>query len=128
MKKQIRVPVGTTPKIETYYRSSDRYIHYAGSRIRLYPESPIDELVRTLTSYITEYGNQYTNLKFSEVRDCGCYHMCDCNPSYVLHGTRYETDVEYHFRLEKEAKDKKYREEKEKLEYNRLKAKFKNDD
>lgn len=123
-KKMISVPVGTTPTIKKYSYGGDEYIHYGYSPCQLYPTTSLKSLIDVLVCWQKEYRDRYQDMQFEEKRDCGCYHDCSCSPSYVLHGKRYETDLEYEFRLKKEEKQRAEREKREREEYERLAKKF----
>jgi hypothetical protein len=126
MKKIISVPVGPDPKISQYRPSQGggEYLDYGYSRARLYPQTSLKSLISELTRLQKEYRDRFQDMEFVEKRDCGCYHDCSCSPSYVLYGHRYETDVEYNFRLQQEEKVKTIQEERERKEFERLQAKF----
>jgi hypothetical protein len=124
MKKMIRVPVGCEPKIAKYGYGGGEYIDYGYSQCRLDTHQSLKSLIAELTGYQKQYRDRYQDMEFEERRDCGCRHDCGCSPSYVLYGKRYETDLEYQFRLKKEAEMTARREEQERAEFERLKAKF----
>ena len=124
-KQLISVPVGTNPEIRKYpYGSGDEYIHYGYAPYRLYPTTTLKSLINELVCWQKEHRDRYQDMRFEEQRDCGCYHDCSCSPSYVLYGKRYETDIEYNFRLKKEEKQRAQREQHERAEYERLAKKF----
>lgn len=123
MKKLIRVPVGCEPKIGQY-RSGGDYLDYGYAHERLYPQSSLKSLIRELTRLQRKYRDRFQDMEFIEKNDCGCFYDCSCSPSYVLYGKRYETDLEYNFRLKQEAKVKANQEERERKEFERLQAKF----
>lgn len=124
MKKMISVPVGTTPSIKKYGYGGDEYIDYGYAPERLYPGTSLKSLINDLTRTLKEHRDRYQDMTFVEKRDCSCYHDCNCPPSYVLYGRRYETDLEYTFRLKQEAKTKADIEAREKEQYEKLKSKF----
>ena len=126
MKKMISVPVGSDPTLSKYRPSqgSGEYLDYGYSHARLYPSTSLKSLISQLTQLQKEYRDRFQDMEFVEKCDCGCYHDCSCSPSYVLYGQRYETDVEYNFRLQQEANAKTMKEERELKEYERLKARF----
>lgn len=90
----------------------------------LNPQSSIKDLIKQLNRYQKEYKNLYSNLRFQEVFNCGCYGYCDCKPSYLLYGTRLENDIEYEFRLKKEKQMNEETEAKDRAEYERLKTRY----
>ena len=124
MKKIISVPVGCEPKISRYGHGGSEYIDYGYAHNRLYPCVSLKSLISELTQLQREHRDRYQDMEFVEKRDCGCYHDCSCSPSYVLYGKRYETDLEYNFRLKQEAERKAEQEERERKEFERLQAKF----
>lgn len=126
MKKMIVVPIGLNPKISKYPQrhGGGEYLDYGYSHARLYPSTSLKNLIRELTRLQREYRDRFQDMEFVEKRDCGCYHECSCSPSYVLYGKRYETDIEYNFRIQQEEKVKAMKEERERKEYERLKAQF----
>jgi len=123
-KKQVTVQVGNNPKISQYYGSGGEYLDYGYGR-RLRPDSTISELQEQLSELYAEFAAEYSELHFQRMDDCGCRdHMCGCAPSYVLYGTREETDLEYKFRTKREADQKADREKRERAELAALKAKY----
>lgn len=126
MKKMISAPVGSDPKISQYRmgQGGGEYLDYGYSHARLYPETSLKGLISELTRLQKEYRDRFQDMVFVEKRDCGCRFDCSCSPSYVLYGKRYETDVEYNFRLKQEARMKTMQEERDRAEYERLKAKL----
>lgn len=124
MKKLIEVPVGTEPKIMRYPYGGSEYIDYGYASHRLCPHSSLKSLINELTWMMKENRDRYQDMTFREKRDCGCMHDCSCSPSYVLYGKRYETEVEYRFRLKKEAESRAATESREKEMYEKLKNKF----
>jgi hypothetical protein len=126
MKKMISVPVGPDPKISQYRltQGGGEYLDYGYSHSRLYPSTSLKSLISQLAQLQKEYRDRFQDMEFVEKCDCGCYHDCSCSPSYILYGNRYETDIEYEFRLRQEAAAKKIREDRERAEYEKLKAKF----
>ena len=123
-KQIISVPVGTTPEIRKHHYGKGTYVHYGYAPCRLYPGTSLNSLINELICWKKEYQDRYQDMEFREVRDCGCYHDCSCGPSYVLYGKRYETDVEYNWRIAKEEKDNEQREQRDREEYERLAKKF----
>lgn len=123
-KQLISVPVGTKPSLRKYNYGGDDYIHYGYSHCRLYPTTSLKSLINELQCWQKEYRDRYQDMRFEAVRDCGCYHDCSCGPSYVLYGKRYETDLEYNWRIAKEEKANAEREKREREEYERLAKKF----
>lgn len=126
MKKMISVPVGPDPKIKQYRltQGGGEYLDYGYSHACLYPSGSLKGLISELTRLQKEYRDRFQAMEFVAKRDCGCPHDCSCSPSYILYGERYETDLEYEFRLRQEAAVKKIREDRERAEYEKLKAKF----
>ena len=121
-KKTIRVTVGT-PKL-----ASSRIA--GGTFVQIFPEATLDvetsvaSLIETLQKFQERYGADYENLGFESRNDCGCRYDCSCSPTYVLVGNRLETDLEYDYRVEREAEQAKVQIERERREYEKLKAKF----
>jgi hypothetical protein len=124
MKKMIRVPVGATATVKTHRGSTTEYLDYGWHRETLYPTSSLKSLINELVCLQTEHRDRYQKMGFEERRDCGCYHDCSCSPSYVLYGERYETDVEYEFRLRDEERKRIQKEENDRTLYERLKDQF----
>lgn len=126
MKKMISVPVGPDPKIRQYRPSQGggEYLNYGYSHNRLYPSGSLKSIIGALTQLQKEYRDRFQDMEFVEKNDCGCPYNCSCSPSYVLYGERYETDVEYDFRLKQEARVKAMQEERDRAEYERLRAKL----
>jgi hypothetical protein len=84
----------------------------------------LDRIMDNLNELKSKYGKEYTNLAFQEYRDCGCRHDCECSPSYILCGQRLESDLEYEFRIKKEAKLKEAQDERDRIEFERLAKKL----
>lgn len=126
MKKMISVPVGPDPKLSKYRfgQGGGEYLDYGYSHNRLYPTGSLKSLISELTKLQKEYRDRFQDMTFVEKNDCGCPNYCSCSPSYILYGNRYETDIEYEFRLKQEAKVKAIQEERERAEYEKLKTKF----
>lgn len=123
-KKTVTVPVGSTPKLIKTREGTEvlRYEHNYGANV--YIETTLDNLITTLTGFRKRYGKTYTDLRIESKRDCSCYGECSCSPTYYVAGSRLEDDVEYEYRLRYEADLKAQREERERREYEILKAKF----
>jgi hypothetical protein len=124
MKKMISVPVGAEPKLSKYRHGNTEYIDYGWVKETLYPSGKLTELISHLQQMQKKHRDRYQNMRFEEKNDCGCPCECSCSPSYVLYGERYETDLEYQFRLKQEDTQKSAKEERERKEYERLKAQF----
>ncbi len=126
MKKMISVPVGADPTVKQYRptQGGGEYLDYGYSHNRLTPDSDLKSLISQLTKLEKEYRDRFQDMTFVEKNDCGCPFNCSCSPSYILYGRRYETDIEYNFRIQQEAKVKAIQEERERAEYEKLKAKF----
>lgn len=124
-KKIVNVPVGATPFLSRYALGSrDTFIDYK-NRTQLYIEGSITELIARLTDIVKENQSIYSNISIREERRCGCFsYDCSCSPSYGVYGDRLETDLEFQFRIEKDAKDKELREARERKEFERLAKKF----
>jgi hypothetical protein len=101
MKKIIRVKVGGDPVVSRHQSYSESYLYY-GDTSYLYPTGSITSILNSLNDLQKKYRDRFQNMGFQEATDCGCPFECRCSPSYVLYGDRYETDIEYKFRLEKE--------------------------
>jgi hypothetical protein len=121
----ISVPVGADPRISKY-RGGTEYLDYGYAPCRLYLTTSLSSLIEELTSWQKEYSNSYQHMEFREDRYCGCYHDCSCAPTYVLHGRRLETDLEYNWRIAQEDRINAEREQRERNEYERLQRKFAN--
>lgn len=124
MKKMIRVPVGATATVKKYSYGGDEYLDYGWHKETLYPTGSLKSLINDLVCLQKQHRDRYQNMGFEERRDCGCYHDCSCRPSYVLYGERYETDVEYEFRLKDEERKRILKEENDRTLYERLKDQF----
>lgn len=121
-KKLIDVPVGI-PELKKY-STGGTYITYK-SREYIYFNSNLTPLIGYLQSLEKLYRNDYVELYISEERgECNCYGNCDCTPSYILYGKRYETDLEYQHRLEKEQKDQEKQLARDRRQLEELKRKF----
>lgn len=123
-KMMITVPVGATPKITKARDGLEviKYDHYSASIHINY--STLDSVIETLTSLRNKYAKTYSNLCIKSKRDCGCYHDCSCSPTYYVVGQRLENDDEYQSRIRSEELLKVLREQRERKEYEELKAKF----
>lgn len=124
-KKQINVPVGAEIEIGNYDHSTRQYLRYKYRRTIYVNSSSVEELIKLLQKIKSEYGNDYTNLCIESIRDCGCYHDCQCSPTLFIQGTRLENDVEHKFRLADEKQQSDLRIERDRTEYERLKKEFK---
>ena len=124
MKKMISVPVGCEPKIARYRYGGSEYIDYGYAAERLYPESSLKSLLNEFVQLQKKYCDSYQDMTFVERRDCYCPYECSCSSSYILYGKRYETDLEYNFRLAKEAEVKAACEARDRAEYEKLRARF----
>lgn len=121
-KKMINVPVGCEPKISKY--RTGEFIEYGYPAFTLDKEAELNKLISALQKAQAEYCDKYKNMRFVERNDCGCPYDCSCSPTYALYGERYETDLEYNFRLAEEKKKKEEQEARERQEFARLRAKF----
>jgi hypothetical protein len=121
-KRIITVRVGT-PVLRKYSNSTDYYVHIQDYE-RIKVRCNLDYLINELQQLKVQYGNEYANLQIDGDRDCGCQYHCDCNPSYYLQGDRLETDLEYDLRIQQEAARAAAIAERERAEYEKLKAKF----
>jgi len=121
-RKLVTVPVGAKPKIVKAL--SGEVLRYESYGASVYVETMLDDLINTLKGYQKAYGKTYTDLRIQSKQDCGCYQDCSCSPTYYVAGTRLEDDVEYDYRLRYEANLAAQREERERREYEILKAKF----
>lgn len=122
MKKMIRVPVSQeAPRID-YRGGFDSIVYDYMEYIR--PDTSLKSLISQLNRLQRKYRDRFQEMEFDTVRDCGCRYDCGCSPSYVLYGKRYETDVEYNFRLKQEARVKEEQDARERREYEKLKEKF----
>lgn len=125
MKKLIDVPVGCEPVVKCRPYSNEEYLVY-GRGPELSPDSSLKGLISDLNRMLVKHRDRYQDMSFKR-QDCDCPFECSCSPSYVLYGKRYETDVEYQFRLRKEAKQKDEQYKRELAEYKKLRAKFENE-
>lgn len=123
-KKQINVPVGAEIEIGNYDHSTRQYLRYKHRRT-IYVEGSIEALIKSLQKIKRQYSKDYTNLNIESIRDCGCYHDCQCSPTLFIQGTRLENDVEHKFRLADEKQQSDLRIERDRIEYKRLKKEFK---
>lgn len=123
-KKIITVAVGSTPKVSKSRYGDRMVLDYGYSKETVYVESSVDGLIERLTQIKEQYADSYTDLGIDTIRDCGCYGDCSCSPTYYVTGKRLETDVEYQYRIDEEARVKAQRDERERKEYEALKAKF----
>ena len=121
MKQMINVRVGE-PFIDNYRYNGRKFINYRCCEY-VDVETSVDYLIESLLS-IKESYPEYSNLSIARSNDCGCYNDCNCSPTYYIHGMREETDLEYNFRIEKEASDALKNEEAERAAYEKLKSKF----
>jgi hypothetical protein len=123
-KRNINVSVGTPVIRKSGYSfaMSDRVV--IEDRCSIYPESNISDLIETLKDIEQKYGTEYTNLSIESEECSSCYRDCNCSPNYYVYGNRMETDLEYNFRIEKEAGVKADNEAREREAYEKLKAKF----
>lgn len=122
-KKIITVAVGSTPKIgKNYY--GEKIIDYGYTKETVYIESDLNSLIEDLTRIRDQYAEYYTDLRIDSKRDCGCYGDCNCSPTYYVTGKRLEDDIEYQYRLEVEARRAAQQDERDRKEYESLKAKF----
>jgi hypothetical protein len=122
-KKEIKVKVGD-PRISTYRHTDNKYVEIINTET-VWVETGIFDLSIRLQELYTEYGNNYKNLEIDGVKDCNCYESsCGCSPTYYLIGTRLESDLEYKFRLDLERKRAEAIEARDRVEFEKLKAKF----
>lgn len=124
MKKIIRVPVGCEPKISVYRYTNEEFIDYGWGKITIRPTGKLKSLLNHLVSLQKRYRDRYQNMSFDAIHDCGCMSQCSCSPSYILYGERYETDLEYKFRLKKEEKQKEEKLARDRKLYESLKDQF----
>lgn len=125
-KKMITVPVGAVPKVSklTSYSGSGEVLRYESYGSNIYIEANLDDLINTLIDMRKRYKKTYSDLHIQSKRDCGCPYDCTCSPTYYVAGTRLEDDVEYDYRIRYEARLKAERDERDRREYEALKAKF----
>lgn len=123
-KEMIRVPVGCEPKISSYRFGGGIFIDYGYPAFTLDKEAELDKLISALQKAQVKYRDRYQNMRFVERNDCGCPYDCSCSPTYALYGERYETDLEYNYRLADDKKRKEEQEARERKEFERLQAKF----
>lgn len=85
----------------------------------------LDAVVASLQKANTKYTREgFTNLHIESVRDCGCYHACECSPSLRLFGTRLETDEEFATRVDRETKQAAEQAERDRRDFERLSKQF----
>lgn len=120
-KKMVCVAVGT-PKVVTDDRGQKVIRLYPD--VHIDPEQSVSTLIERLKECQDEYGDKYADLHIDAREDCGCRYECWCRPSYVLCGTREETDIEYEIRVEREESAKKVEEERARREFEKLKERF----
>lgn len=118
------MPVGATAKLIKTREGSEVLRYDDGYKANVYVETTLDGLIETLAGIRKRYGKTYTDLHIESKRDCGCYGDCGCGPTYYVAGSRPEDDVEYGYRLRHEANIAAQREERDRREYEILKAKF----
>jgi hypothetical protein len=122
-KKIITVAVGSTPKIgKNFYR--EKIIDYGYTKETVHIESDLNSLIEDLTRIRDQYAEYYTDLRIDSKRDCGCYGDCSCSSTYYVTGKRLENNIEYQYRLEVEARRAAQQDERDRKEYEALKAKF----
>lgn len=93
-------------------------------------EGSLDSAISTLQNLKEDFGSKgYDSLWLDKEVEYGYYN--EMSTSYILYGTRKETDAEYDKRMEKNRKTRQKRKEdaarkleEEKKEYERLKEKF----
>ena len=119
-KKIVNVTVGT-PRVYQG-QGGDRPVIFA--ECTFYFDDSLDTIMAALQAAKDKYSCDYTDLSIESRSDCGCRHNCSCSPSYVLCGKRLETDIEYDFRINEEARFKAQQDERERREYEALKKKF----
>lgn len=125
-KKIIDVWVGT-PRLGKYWHSDAEYIEIV-NKVSVYAtRAHLDTLIKDLQQMKEDYAHSYSDLHFDTVHDCGCPSRCDCTPSCYLKGKRHETDVEYNLRIKEETARQAAREQRERDEFEKLKAKYGND-
>lgn len=127
-KKIINTYVGASVLRQTNYRTPENNIPAIEQKINVSIDyCSLDDLIEKL-SYLKEvYGGEYSNLKLSSMRDCGCRYDCSCSPSYYLYGDRLESDIEYDYRTRVEEHRRLEAEKRDRSEYEKLKAKFEGD-
>jgi hypothetical protein len=84
----------------------------------------LHDMIKELKFLNKKYGNEYESLHFLPENNCGCRYQCTCHPSYVLWGTRLETDLEYDYRLKVEKRQQDDRDARDKAAFERLKKQF----
>lgn len=121
--REILVWVAPEPKIQKYgrYSGDGEFLQYLKESV--YVESSIENLIDRFAEVQKEYPN-YTKFRIEAVNDCGCYNDCRCSPSHYFKGFRMEYPVEVEYREKKRVQQENQQKERERLEYERLKAKF----
>ena len=102
MKRKITVRVGD-PVLAKYAFGGGEYIRITNTVSVSIKYSSLKGAVNDLQQMLVKYRDRYEDLQFEESRDCGCRYNCDCSPTLLLVGKRYETDLEYQLRLKQEA-------------------------
>ena len=121
-KRMISVRVGDP--VMTRDRWSPDEFPRITNEVSIYIETSLTDLIPELQRLQSHYGKTYQNLKLEMVQDCDCYDACSCNPRIYLIGTRLESDLEYNYRIKKEADLASERERRERDEYEILKKKY----
>lgn len=125
-KKIIDVAVGTPELVNSSWGRDNQFISIR-HKVSIYVDTNVDILIETLNDLKEEYGSEYSDLHIESYINCGCRSDCSCSPTHYLYGKRLETDLEYDFRIAKEAKEKQEREERERAQYEELRKKFDSD-
>lgn len=125
-KKMIIKEVRVGTPVSVIYPGGETYIQITNCVYVSLNYATLDEAISMLQRCKKEYGKHYTNLRFSTVRECDCYHDCGCSPSYCLIGDREETDIEREHRIALNARRERRKEEQDRKDFDRLKAKFGN--
>lgn len=95
-----------------------------GGKETVYIEQEVEKLIETLKSLKKEYSKDYSDFRLGTIRDCGCYHDCDCAPSYVLMGYREQVPVELEYEALQKKISKERAEERDRREFARLQEKY----
>ena len=118
-KIEIDVPVGE-PFINRYgYGYLGKFIDYKNKETMSLYGGSLEDKLKELISFERKYSGRYKDLRLVS-KQIDYSDSCQ----WVLYGTRYETDLEHTFRIEKEDKAKAEKDARDLREYEALKAKF----
>lgn len=87
-------------------------------------ETDIDTVIEKLQDIREEYSGRYNRLFITLGKTCGCRYDCSCSPDAAVMGDRLENDGELSVRMQRKLKYEEHQAERERKEYERLRAKF----